>query len=57
MSRVGATLARLGRGDRVGEMSVFDRQPRSADVVAEWPMTVLVISGREVMPCWRALPI
>lgn len=40
------TLALLGRGDPVGEMALFDGQPRSATAVAE-PGTRLVRMGRD----------
>lgn len=56
VSRNGSTLAQLGRGDAVGEMSLLDRQPRSADVVADGPMAVLVISGREFKPLLESAP-
>ena len=38
----GAVVARLGRGSFVGEMSLLDGLPRSATVVAESPMELLV---------------
>lgn len=41
------TLARLGRGQFFGEMSLFDNQPRSADVVALRPTTFGVLSRWE----------
>ncbi len=37
---------RLGPGDFFGEMSLLDGQPRSATVVAETPLRLLVINGR-----------
>jgi CRP-like cAMP-binding protein len=41
----GKTIARLGKGDIVGEVSIIDQQPRSASVISESPMTLLVISA------------
>lgn len=41
------TLALLGRGDPVGEMALFDGQPRSATAQAE-PGTRLVRMGRDI---------
>ena len=37
------TVAKLGRGSFFGEMSLFDDQPRSADVVATEPTRCLVL--------------
>jgi len=37
------TVAKLGRGSFFGEMSLFDDQPRSADVVATEPTKCLVL--------------
>lgn len=41
-----ARRRRLQRGDCFGEMSLLDRQPRSATVVAETPVRLLVINRR-----------
>jgi len=40
-------LARLGAGQFFGEMSLFDNQPRSADVVAVRPSKLAVLSKWE----------
>jgi CRP/FNR family transcriptional regulator, cyclic AMP receptor protein len=40
-------LARLGGGQFFGEMSLFDNQPRSADVVALRPSKLVVLSKWE----------
>jgi CRP/FNR family transcriptional regulator, cyclic AMP receptor protein len=40
-------LARLGAGQFFGEMSLFDNQPRSADVVALRPSKLAVLSKWE----------
>lgn len=39
----GRVLSKLGRGNFFGEMSLFDDQPRSADVIAEQPTKCLVL--------------
>lgn len=41
--RVEQVLARIGPGDFFGEMSLFDRSPRSATVQADADATVLVL--------------
>lgn len=43
---------RLGPGDFIGEMSLLDGEPRSANVEALTPMRLLVIGHREF---WRLL--
>ena len=43
----GKAIAELVAGDVVGEMSVIDGQPRSATVIAETPMTLLVLHRRD----------
>jgi CRP/FNR family transcriptional regulator, cyclic AMP receptor protein len=41
--RNGRTIARVGSGETVGEMSLIDGKPRSATVVAETPIEALVL--------------
>ncbi len=41
------TVARLGPGDFFGELALFDDRPRSADVIALEPTTVVVLSRWE----------
>jgi CRP/FNR family transcriptional regulator, cyclic AMP receptor protein len=43
VKRNGKILSKLGRGNFFGEMSLFDDQPRSADVVAAEPTKCLVL--------------
>jgi CRP-like cAMP-binding protein len=46
--RVEQVLARIGPGDFFGEMSLFDRSPRSATIQAESDVTLLALD-REAM--------
>ena len=43
VSRDGSAVAGLGKGDIFGEMALVDDIPRSADVIATTPMTVLAL--------------
>lgn len=47
VSRGGQKIATLGPGDCVGELALLDHGPRTATVVANTPMTVLVLGPRE----------
>jgi CRP/FNR family transcriptional regulator, cyclic AMP receptor protein len=49
-------LAELGPGDFLGEMGVLERAPRNATVVATSPMTVIVMTGRDVRQIGREMP-
>ena len=42
-------VATLGRGQFFGELSLLDRGPRSATVVAETDMTLVVLGQREFL--------
>lgn len=42
----GKTIARLAAGDFFGEMSLIDGKPRTATVIAETPIILLVIHTR-----------
>jgi CRP/FNR family cyclic AMP-dependent transcriptional regulator len=41
-------IASLKEGDLIGEMGLFERQPRSADVIATSPMRVLKLTHWEI---------
>jgi CRP-like cAMP-binding protein len=43
--RDGAQIATMGPGDFFGELSVLDRQPRNASVIAETPTTCLALAS------------
>lgn len=43
--RDGAVVARLGAGEFFGELSVLDRMPRNASVVADAPTTCLALAS------------
>ena len=45
--RNGRKVASLGPGEVAGEMSIIDGQPRSADLVAEEPSSLLLIHRRD----------
>lgn len=47
VKRSNRKVASLGVGDCVGEMSLLDHGPRTATVVAETPMEVLVLGARQ----------
>ena len=47
---------RLGRGNFFGEMSLLDGQPRSATVVAETPLQLLVIRRPDFWTLLREVP-
>jgi CRP/FNR family transcriptional regulator, cyclic AMP receptor protein len=46
--RDGKKIASLGEGDLIGEMGLFERHPRSADVIATSPMRVLKLTHWEI---------
>lgn len=56
VTRQGQQLASLGPGEFIGEMALLDGKPRSATVVAEEPMVLLVVGGREFKPLLQAVP-
>jgi CRP-like cAMP-binding protein len=44
----GTKVASLKEGDLIGEMGIFDRQPRNADVIATSPMRVVKLTHWEI---------
>ncbi|MEM1024276.1 MAG: 2-oxoglutarate dehydrogenase E1 component [Myxococcota bacterium] len=49
-------VVRLGRGEVIGEMALFDAQPRAADVVANGSVELLELEGDQVMDLVRRRP-
>lgn len=43
----GTTVASVGAGEIIGEVAAIDRRPRTATVVAETPMRLLVVAPRD----------
>jgi len=52
----GTMLAELGAGAVVGEMSVIDGKPRSATVIAETPMNLLLLHRRDFVSLLETVP-
>lgn len=46
--RDGKKIASLKEGDLIGEMGLFERRPRNADVIATSPMRVLKLTHWEI---------
>jgi len=49
-------IARLEAGDFFGEMSLMDGKPRSATVIAETPVTLLVVDRRSFRSLLDGVP-
>jgi CRP-like cAMP-binding protein len=56
VTRKGRTVATLKPDDYFGELSLLDRQPRSATVVCETDMDLLVLSQRNFDRLLRSAP-
>jgi CRP-like cAMP-binding protein len=52
----GNKIARLGRGDFFGEISILLGEPPSTDIVATSPLKCLVLAGSDVQPFLEAHP-
>ncbi len=44
----GKKVATLGKGDVIGEIGIFERQQRNADVIAKSPMRVIKLTHWEI---------
>jgi CRP-like cAMP-binding protein len=55
--RGGRRVAMLGPGQYFGELSLLDRGPRTATVVADTDMTLLVLGQREFSSILEAVPV
>ncbi len=56
VERGGTVVARLGAGDFFGELAVLDPGPRTATVVAESPMYVLLLRAEQLQAIVRHSP-
>jgi CRP-like cAMP-binding protein len=56
VSRNGKTVATLGPGGYFGELALLDRRPRSASVVSDTEMDVLVLSQRQFNSVLQSVP-
>ena len=56
VERDGKAIAELGPGDVVGELAVIDGKPRSATVIAETPMALLVLHRRDFVSLLETVP-
>ncbi len=56
VTRSGKTVATLGPGSHFGELALLDRLPRSASVVSETDMDVLVLSQPQFNSLLEAVP-
>ncbi len=56
VTRKGRKIATLGPGSHFGELALLDRRPRSASVISETDMDVLVLSQRQFNSVLEAVP-
>ena len=49
-------MAALGEGGYFGELALLDRKPRSASVVSDTEMTLLVLSQRQFNSLLQSVP-
>lgn len=56
VKRRNRTVARLGPGKYFGELALLDRRPRSATVVSDTDMTLLVLGQRQFNGVLEAIP-
>jgi CRP-like cAMP-binding protein len=56
VERDGRLIARLNAGDTFGEMSLIDGEPRSATVVAETDIDLLVVDSRAFLALLDTVP-
>ncbi len=56
VTRNGKKVATLGPGGYFGELSLLDRKPRSATVVSDTEMDVLVLSQRQFNSLLQSVP-
>ncbi len=56
VSRNGKKVATLGPGGYFGEMALLDRKPRSANVVSDTEMDLLVLSQRQFNSLLQSVP-
>ena len=56
VTREGKKVATLGAGSYFGELALLDRKPRSASVVSETDMDLLVLSQRQFNSLLESVP-
>ncbi len=56
VTRNGRKVATLGEGSHFGELALLDRRPRSASVISETEMDVLVMSQRQFNGLLESVP-
>jgi CRP-like cAMP-binding protein len=56
VTRNGKKVATLGEGSHFGELALLDRRPRSASVISETDMDILVMSQRQFNGLLQSVP-